>query len=463
MGLAAPARLRHPGVLAGGLMLAIVLAYAFDCGRGFVKDDFRWIVESRVSSPQDAARLFSSDNGFYRPMVSLSFAANEQLFGRWPKGYALVNLGVMMLAAAALFLLCRALRMETGAALFAAGLWSMNPHGISGLVMWISGRTSGIVTLLSLLAAWAFVKERRFLAALLAFLALLSKEEAFFLPVVLAVWSGWLSTTCGWDARRAAARTWPVLLAIGPYLLLRAQTHAYLPTTAPSYYRLTLDPTLLGRNLLEYADRSATFTVAVLVVMLLVVRRVRPLETSERRWVAMGLTWAVGGFGLTLFVPSRSSLYVCLPLAGVAIAGAAVARSLWSLTTARMRTGLLVAAAVVPLALVPLHRSRNQRSRRAAELSAMTLEKIDTVWHGSQSTGGLSLVDDPTQRTNLRNAFGTLIAQALLLETGTTRQVLYLPSSDDWTEAQVLTSEGIVDPHALQLRLANDTLTVSAP
>jgi len=40
----------------------------------FIKDDFAWITGSRVDGLEDVLALFARHNGFYRPMVSLSFA-----------------------------------------------------------------------------------------------------------------------------------------------------------------------------------------------------------------------------------------------------------------------------------------------------------------------------------------------------------------------------------------------------
>ncbi|MGH2670068.1 MAG: hypothetical protein ACRDH5_13310, partial [bacterium] len=59
------------------LLSAFLLAYADDAGHGFIKDDFAWIRGSRAGW-----NAFLHDTGgFYRPLVSLTFAANQALFG----------------------------------------------------------------------------------------------------------------------------------------------------------------------------------------------------------------------------------------------------------------------------------------------------------------------------------------------------------------------------------------------
>ena len=60
-------------------------------GHGLIQDDFSWILRSRVASLTDVIALFRSDNGFYRPVVSLTFAVNEWMFGATPYGYGLTN------------------------------------------------------------------------------------------------------------------------------------------------------------------------------------------------------------------------------------------------------------------------------------------------------------------------------------------------------------------------------------
>ena len=82
---------------------AVFLAvYAPAVGRGFISDDFRWIVESRIDRVADIPTIFSRHTGFYRPVVALTFAADYALFGNRPRGYGLTNLA-LALACAGLF------------------------------------------------------------------------------------------------------------------------------------------------------------------------------------------------------------------------------------------------------------------------------------------------------------------------------------------------------------------------
>src|SRR5207244_3898394 len=147
------------------------------------------------------------------------------------------NLVLLLLAAAALWVLGRRLSMPPAIALLACAVWAFDPHGIPMAVLWISGRTSLVLTLFSLLAAISFVEGRTVLATLWCLAALLSKEEAVLLPPILLAWAALLG-------RPPLRRAWIPFMALPPYLLLRAQTHAYVPSSAPAYYRLSLGPGL---------------------------------------------------------------------------------------------------------------------------------------------------------------------------------------------------------------------------
>src|SRR5258708_5999805 len=303
-------------------LLAFALAYMPDMGHGFVKDDFRWISESRVEGVADALALFVRDNGFYRPLVGLSFAADHALFGVRPFPYAVTNLLVILAAAAALHALARALGLSPGAAAFAAAAFLLNPHGIKDAILWISGRTSGLLTLLSLLAALAFARGRVWWSAGAVLFALFCKEEAVLLPAILAAGAA-VRAPGGLPhrVRLALLLSWPLFLPLPLYFALRSMTGAYLPGTAPPHYQPSLDPGLVARNVFEYTDRACIVPLLALGLIALLARRRPRVDPGERGVLLWGLLWIAGGYGLTVWLPVRSSLYPVLPSAGAAPAG----------------------------------------------------------------------------------------------------------------------------------------------
>jgi hypothetical protein len=407
-------------------------------GHGFIKDDFRWISESQAESAADALALFARDNGFYRPLVSLSFAIDRALFGVRPFGYALTNLLVILAAAAVVHALARALALSAGAAAFAAAAFLLNPHGIKDAILWISGRTSGLLTLLSLLAALAFVRGRVWWAAGGVLLALFCKEEAVLLPAILAARAGFgARERLPTRLRLALLSSWPLFLPLPIYFVLRSMTNAYLPGTAPAHYRLSLDPGLIARNILEYTDRACIVPLLALGFIALAVRRRPRVDPGERGVLLWSLLWIAGGYGLTMWLPVRSSLYAVLPSVGAALAGAGLAQALWREAAPGPRTKLLVAAALVPLLMVPLYRGRNRRTVSEAELSTAALDDLTHAFADHYPKATFVLEDDPQAQPNLERSFGTLLEYALFVRTGRVRLVRYIPAPATWTVAEI--------------------------
>lgn len=107
--MALPSRLATPASAAVLLVAAFLAAYVPDAGRGFIKDDFRWVRETRLDSIRDAPKLFARTDGFYRPLVSLTFAANSAASGITPVAFGLTNVALAIAGAILLFVLARRL------------------------------------------------------------------------------------------------------------------------------------------------------------------------------------------------------------------------------------------------------------------------------------------------------------------------------------------------------------------
>jgi hypothetical protein len=129
-----------------------------------------------------------------------------------PRGYGFTNFALYVACIAALWWLCRALRLPPPAATLAAIVWAVNPHGINVAVVWISGRTALCLTLCALLAAAAMVRRQYWWTAFWLAGALASKEEALALPAILLIWHGLLvrdPTDNGRRDRWRAAASYP--------------------------------------------------------------------------------------------------------------------------------------------------------------------------------------------------------------------------------------------------------------
>ena len=403
--------------LAGlALCAALCLAYLPDLGHGFVKDDFMWIRSARIQSAGDAVGLFTQNVGFYRPIVSATFALDYALWGMEPLAYGVTNLALLGTGAWLLYLVARQLNVPPAACALACALWVFNFHGINMAVLWISGRTALLLTCTALAATLFVLRGRMMLGGLLCLLAMLSKEEAVVLPFLLGAWV--YLTPSG--TRRTAVRilsTWPLFAALAVYTLLRLQSGAFWPATAPSYYQLTVQPQVVFRNVLEYLDRGATWPAVVTVIVMAAARTLPVFTSEERRITALGALWFACGYAITVFVPVRSSLYAVFPSIGACLAAAVVVAALMPSRPGRVRTALAVLS-LVPLLLFPVFRARNESLVAPAELSTTVLGDLRRATATLPGGARIVLIDDPISRFNLDTAFGALFPDAVALILG---------------------------------------------
>ena len=64
-----------PPVVAAAILLAILIAiYGPGIGKGFVKDDVVWVGANHVTSWNDVHAMLFRTDGFYRPVVAVTFA-----------------------------------------------------------------------------------------------------------------------------------------------------------------------------------------------------------------------------------------------------------------------------------------------------------------------------------------------------------------------------------------------------
>jgi len=469
-----PWRRLAPGFAA--LVLLLLVIYGPGIGHGFVKDDVAWIATNHVSTFNDLRALAARSNGFYRPLVAASFAIDRAVYGLEPFGYGLTNLLLLIGSAAALAWMARGVGLTAVAAVLAAAIWALNLHGIHMAVLWLSGRTELWLTLCAFISAGALVRNRPILAGIAALGAMLAKEEAVMLPLMLAGWAWVLSPlgaplqgASGAVARDAAAAdaaradtavshagvaaatavqgaaadrvrevvrlTWPAWIALAVYLALRSRTGAYTPGNTPWFYQFTLDLPHLITNAGEYLDRACTFSSLAVFVAVALAWRVPSFSPRERRLAVLALLWLIGGYALTLFLPVRSSLYACFPSAGVAIFAAALIDSIWMRSPAGAARRRLLAAIALPVLLVPVYWSRNERWVELADLGADTFAAVRQVVRETPDASHvphLVFQDDRGTRRSLLNTYGALLPTAVTLAAGRPIPVWLEPPPDDW-------------------------------
>jgi hypothetical protein len=410
-------QLRHGRVLAASAALLAVLLtiYLPDIGHGFLRDDFRWIDQGRSDSLSDIAALFTTNVGFYRPLVSISFAADYALWDLNAFGYAITNLLLLIASAALLAALVRRLGLPAAAAVLAAGVFAFNFHGVNMALLWLSGRTSLLALCFALLAVNAVLRGWHVAAGAACLAALLSKEEALALPLVMTVF-------LFFDPRGADGpplrRTWAMWLALPIYAALRAGSGAFTPATAPDYYQYTLDPGAVLQNLGAYLDRAGTVAAGVsLLLWLLAPARRLGFSAEERRALWFAALWIPATFALTVLLPVRSSLYAVIPSAGCALIAAAFASRALRLTPSRFHVAA-IALIVIAAALVPVYRMRNVRWVEPADLSRYVMESVQATTTSYPAGGRVVLTEDPKADLTLADAFDQLFPSAIALYSG---------------------------------------------
>lgn len=356
-------RLRDLGWALAAASLGI-LVFLGSLRGGFVYDDHRQILQNGlIQVPGNLPRALVSDvwafkgerqeawSSYWRPGFVLWLAANWRLFGDDPRGWHASALLLHAVAVGLGFSLLRSLGAPRAVAGAAALVFAAHPAHVE-TVAWISGATDtllAVFTLATLLLVLAASRGRRALyplALVTGALALLAKEAAVALPILVfaAVWADptrAAETTPRWRTALRAALPFLALTAV--YLLLRwrilGRFQAPVPwslspleilLTAPSllafYLRQALFPWALGPSYPLRAvalDRlgAANFLLPVLVLALAALAawldaRRRPLACFG--W-ALFLAPLLPAFNVNAYLPEHlvHDRYLYLPLLGI--------------------------------------------------------------------------------------------------------------------------------------------------
>ena len=183
--------------------LAAVLGYAATLTYDFVWDDTlliqrSWRLHQWRSLPTILGSHFWAEvqeaSHYYRPLVTLSFFADVQLWGLTPAGFHLTNLLAHLATSLAVLALGRRLTGSLWAGGIAGLVFALHPLHTES-VAFISGRSDVLATLFFLwallaYAAWRDTGRRWTYVLSLAsfFLALTAKEVAATLPAVLLLY-----------------------------------------------------------------------------------------------------------------------------------------------------------------------------------------------------------------------------------------------------------------------------------
>ncbi|MEW6750776.1 MAG: tetratricopeptide repeat protein [Candidatus Latescibacterota bacterium] len=424
-----PARSGHALAGAAALVLLVAAVFANSLDNGFHYDDTHSILDNHQLRRLANLPRFYADPGtfsrepgmaMYRPLLVTTFALNYAAGGYAPEGYHLVNLALHAACAVAVFALLRGLT-GAGAAWACAALFAVHPVQTQ-VVNYISSR-SEVLAALGVLVAYQLSGRpgRRPLAVACYAAALLGKETAVALPLLLLARQGVRRRPAGWW--RAHLPFWGVTLA---YLVLITANH-FLTRS------LTQDVRPYGQHLLTQAKALAYYAQLVAMPVQLSVEHPLglaggPLQATvlaslalagSVAWLAwrggavagLGVGWIGAGLAVCTLVPlnvvvNEHRLY--LPLVGLLVVLAAALRP--------GRTGLpLSAAAAGCLALFTvLSWQRNYAWRDDLSLWGGAVARAPGSFR-AQSNWGLALYEAgrlPEARGALERSLALEPAQA---------------------------------------------------
>jgi hypothetical protein len=313
--------------------------YALVRDNAYTDDFSNWRVFFTTDLWQ-TTRLPVPPSGYYRPLFLLSLSLDRALFGLAPAGHhwhsILWHLGCVSL----LYILVKRL-LHTPGALVAAIIFALHPIQHETVAL-LAARNDSMAAFFTLATLLVFLERtasplRLIAGGTLFFLALLSKESALLVPLILACidWSRW--------GRLGQKRRFNVLLlgALGIFALRAAvdvpsadwpdsqewsTIFSAIPQVTGTYLGMLFRPWPLTParhiNYLEPLSALWPLLVSGVAAFFLLVHK-----GKERSLVWVGLLWAAISFAPSIFATldkgTLGERYLYLPMAGLSLAIAA--------------------------------------------------------------------------------------------------------------------------------------------
>ena len=304
------------------ILVLIVVCLAPAVVNGLSGDDYVHVYKNQGAVSDWGAYFLQADGREYRPVVRLSLGLDHLLWEKWYTGYHLTNLLLHLLVTALLFSYVVKLSADWTMGLLAALVFGLHPiHSYS--VSAVMGRTDILCALFALAALLAAARGFAILSAVLFAAALLSKELAVVVPLLLGLQLLFFpraGTTSQWRG---------LVLMSGVDLAYLVARFAFLaPNRADLAVYFAASPVGVLRNLAYYAgglllpighyrlrDLAEAYSlqfvaVGCLFVALLGVYLFRHREDLLVPDVKFGLLWVVVSILPVLFLFQRRFLYL---------------------------------------------------------------------------------------------------------------------------------------------------------
>lgn len=173
--------LRRPFVPYVGLAIAVIVVFGGSLSASLHFDDYSIFSDPVLTSSSGWWQVFEPART--RPLTYLTLWVNYQLGGEDPAGYHALNLLLHLATVLLLYKILSGL-VPPGVALIAAGIFGLHPIQTEPVV-YVFARATLLMTFFCLLSLRLWLKGRHWWSVILFALALLAKEEAVALPLVL--------------------------------------------------------------------------------------------------------------------------------------------------------------------------------------------------------------------------------------------------------------------------------------
>jgi len=393
----------------------------------FNSDDYLAVyhaLRNPTSSPAEAFAEFARPSWglYYRPVIKFLFEALAKSFGLWPGGYHLVSLACYALLCIEVYLIALLITDRWHAAAASAILFmTSGAHGEA--IFWISslnGVVENIITLASLIVFIMWRQKDKAvlhpLSVLLFILALLTKESAISLPIILMLYDFFLGGEFRWagSTKRTAKSCWPFVVAGAVFILIRGivMRRVELPPPLVTFeWRMllagpwhavvmTLSPINWAHALSWFDDITRTGAVLYLFIsVVLLALTVVPIVLRRYR-VAFLALWIMAGaspmFALGL---APSERHIVFSSVGAAILISVVFFKLAEWTTRGQKpSAVLVGLVLVAAFAVPSFNSLRQTQRlwkRASMIASSVLEQTTAIHPAPQDNSTLFFLNVP--------------------------------------------------------------------
>jgi hypothetical protein len=355
------------------LILAATIPFAFSLHGEFVFDDRSLILTSMSEHglrdlPAVFTRAFISNPDqplhYYRPLVTASFMLDYAIYGKHVFGFKVTNLLLHVVTTLLVFALARRLLTRGPAPLLASLLFAVHPAHTES-VAWTSGRTDVIATLFGLAAFLSFIryielKNRKWLilSACLFLMALLSKEIAVVMPVLMIAYVAFMHPQIRW--KRIATDMLPFITVAAGFLILRhiilAQGIAQNENAMSLVERILLAPdaVLWYLRILAFPARAESIhdvfglfqrspaliaagwiAISALIIGALLLRRKSPTVSIAVLWMLVAIVPVCNIIPLPWTVIAERFLY--LPSVGICLLFGVIVSRVWSVQPRLLR------------------------------------------------------------------------------------------------------------------------------